>query len=114
MVELLDHIHQATYGLLAIRSNAQEHFSSIQDILHTLGGQPIYPQHQWLDDCVVEDQHRFFGRELLSAQRAQGLLAVADALVVKEMSALQQNGVSICHVKLRQANAAILCPSDVV
>ena len=114
MVELLDSIYQATNGLLTICSNSHEHVNSIQDILHTLDRQPIHPQHQWLDDCVVKDQYGFLSHELLSAQRAQGLLAVGDALEVKEMSTLQQNGVSICHIQLRQANTAILCPSDIV
>jgi hypothetical protein len=114
MVELLDRSYQATYGLLTICSNSHEHVKPSQDILHTLDGQPIHLQHQGLDDCVVKDQYRLLSRELLPAQRAQGLLAVADALVVKEMSALQQNGVIANHIKLRQANAAILCPSDIV
>jgi hypothetical protein len=114
MVELLDRIDQTTYGLFTICSNRHEHIKPSQDILHTLGRQLIQSQHQWLDDGVVKDRHGFLGRELLSAQRAQGLLAVADTLVVKEMSTLQQNGVSTSHIKLRQANAAILCPPDIV
>jgi hypothetical protein len=84
--------------LLTICRNSHEHVKPSQDILHTLGRQPIHLQHQWLDDCVVKDQYGFLSRELLPAQRAQGLLAVGDALEVKEMSALQQNGVSICHI----------------
>ena len=114
MVELLDSTYQATNGSLTIGSNHHEHVKPSQDILHTLGRQPIHPQHQWLDDGVVKDQYGFLGCELLSAQRAQRLLAFADALVVKEMSTLQQNGVSTSHIKLRQANAAILCASDIV